>query len=70
MSGREYIKARKVRMFEDEANGLDSLARTVYEEYDLVDTGVVDAGGDPIMARKKMDPIGYMRFKPCGDLKP
>lgn len=61
---REYIIGRR-RMadIDENVNGEDYLARTVYEEYDLIDIGVLDAGGNPIMARKKMDPIGFVRFK-------
>jgi len=46
-----------------EADALDSLARTVYEDYEIIDTGVIDADGNPIMARRRFDPIGFVRFK-------
>lgn len=48
---------------ESEVDAEDYLSRTVYEEFDLIDIGVMDKEGNPIMARKKMDPIGFVRRK-------
>jgi len=36
---------------------------TVHEDYELIDTGVVDAAGNKIMARNRMDQIGFVRSK-------
>lgn len=44
------------------ADGENYLARTVYEEHDLVDIGIMDPEGNPIMARKRIDPIGFIRW--------
>lgn len=41
----------------------DYLARTVYENQELVDTGVLDQQGNPVMAYEKPNPIGYVRLK-------
>ncbi|MDS1138591.1 hypothetical protein [Nitratireductor indicus] len=60
---REYVTVRRMAHIDDEPDAEDYLARTVYEEYELIDIGVLDKDGNPIMARKKMDPIGFMRFK-------
>lgn len=38
------------------------LARTVHEDYELIDTGVLDQSGNKIMARRRIDPIGFVRF--------
>jgi len=59
---REYFIARRMADIDEDVNGSDFLARTVYEDYELIDTGVIDASGDKIMARRKMDPIGFIRF--------
>ena len=67
---REYvIRPRSVRTSNDEwheADAEDYLARTVYEEHELVDIGIMDAEGNPIMARKRMDPIGFVRWPEKG----
>jgi len=42
----------------------DYLSRTVYEEIDFIDIGLLDSEGNAILARKKMDSVGYIRFKP------
>lgn len=60
---RKYVSV-KPRMDEYyEANAADSLARTVYENIDLVDIGVLDAEGNPVMAYEKMQPIGFVHHK-------
>lgn len=38
-------------------------ARTVFEDFELIDTGVLDAAGNRVMARQKLDPIGFIRHK-------
>ena len=61
---REYVSIkRRMGYIEQEVDGEDYLSRTVYEDVELIDIGVMDHNGDPIMARKKMDPIGFVRFK-------
>lgn len=59
---REYFIARRMADIDENVDGENYLARTVHEEYELFDTGVVDASGQRIMARRKMDPIGFVRF--------
>lgn len=64
---REYV-IRRTRMADIDAcpDAEDYLARTVYEDHELIDIGVLDADGNKIMARKRMDPIGFVRFKEQG----
>jgi hypothetical protein len=38
------------------------LARTVYEEHELIDIGLLDSEGNKILARKRMDPVGFIRW--------
>lgn len=61
---RNYV-VRRVRSadIDENINGEDYLARTVYEGHELVDIGIVDKNGDPIMAHKKPDPIGFIRWR-------
>lgn len=61
---RQYItiKPRQAHI-EDEPDAEDYLSRTVFESHELIDIGVMDNNGDPIMVRECMDQIGYVRFK-------
>lgn len=61
---REYVSVRSVRSadIDENVNAEDYLARTVYEDHEMIDIGVMDKNGDPIMARKKLDPIGFVRW--------
>jgi len=60
---KQYVIISNHRLGDIDANvdGEDYLARTVYEDFELVDTGVIDASGNKIMARQKMDQIGFIR---------
>jgi len=61
-----FVQCTKPKSDDDynwEADPLNSLARTVHEDYEIIDTGVLNDQGEPIMARKRFDPIGYVRFK-------
>lgn len=61
---REYVVIKpKADVALDDARATDYLARTVYEDYELVDTGVLDQSGNKIMAHMRFDPVGYVRFK-------
>ncbi|MGN6772635.1 MAG: hypothetical protein ACTHJQ_22715 [Rhizobiaceae bacterium] len=62
---RDYI-IRRMADIDENVNGEDYLGRTVYEEHELIDIGIVDQNGDRIMARKHMDPIGFVRFPDRG----
>jgi hypothetical protein len=59
---KEYVRVRAARS-EEEPDAEHYLARTVYEDYELIDIGILDDKGEKIMARKRMDPIGFVRFK-------
>lgn len=61
---KEYVSVRRQSFdWDDDRDPTQFLARTVFEDYELVDIGICDENGDPIMARKKMDPIGFVRHK-------
>lgn len=60
---RSYVIRRVRSAYIDEnINGEDYLARTVYEDHELIDIGIVDKNGEKIMARQKMDAIGFVRW--------
>jgi len=60
---RTYITRKATASDIDENTDAENyLARTVFESHELIDIGVLDHNGDPIMARERMDPIGYVRF--------
>lgn len=68
---REYVigKSNKPRSDEwrlEDADGKDCLARTVFEDHELIDIGLTDKNGEPIMARQKRDQVGYVRFNSSG----
>ena len=44
-------------------DGEDYLARTVHETVDLIDIGVLDAAGNKVLARERMDPVGFIRWE-------
>lgn len=61
---REYVRAApRAAHIEDEPDGEHYLARTVFEDFELIDTGVLDAAGNRIMARQRLDPVGFIRHK-------
>lgn len=59
---REYVIKRRSAHIDEEVDGENYLAKVVYEDHELIDIGIKDQNGDPIMARKKMNPIGFIRF--------
>lgn len=64
---REYVFVRPCAAgIGDNVDGKNYLARTVYEDHELIDIGVMDRNGNPIMARKRLDPIGFVRWKNYG----
>ncbi|RWO68962.1 MAG: hypothetical protein EOS17_16840 [Mesorhizobium sp.] len=62
---REYVMTAPARAadVDDNIDGERYLARTVVEDFELIDTGVLDATGNKIMARQKLDPIGFIRHR-------
>ncbi len=38
------------------------LARTVHETEELIDIGILDHAGNKVMARQRLDPIGFVRW--------
>lgn len=63
---REYVVRRRMADIDENADGENYLARTVYEEIDLIDIGLLDSEGNAILVRKKMDQVGFIRHKPRG----
>lgn len=59
---REYVKAPQSGKWDTVPDGEDYLARTVHEREELIDIGILDSAGNKVMARQRMDPIGYVRF--------
>ena len=62
---KEYVKITRNSLSDhwaevDEARV--SQTRTVIEDYELIDIGVLDKDGEPIYARKKMNPIGFVHY--------
>lgn len=64
MSKREYVIRRRMADIDDNVNAEDYLARTVFENHELIDIGLLDAEGNPILVHEQMDPIGFVRHKP------
>ena len=58
---RDYV--RRSADIDEEVDAEDYLAREVHETVELVDIGLRDAFGNKIMARKRMDAIGFVRFR-------
>lgn len=59
---REYV-VRRMANIDEPVDAENYLARTVFEEVELIDIGVMDQDGNPIMARKRLDPIGFVRWR-------
>ncbi|RUW04047.1 MAG: hypothetical protein E5X94_00620 [Mesorhizobium sp.] len=62
---RVYVSIKRVPRtanIDENVDGEDYLARTVYEDFELIDTGVLDSDGNPIKAHEKMDPVGFIRW--------
>lgn len=57
---REYV-VRSARI-DEEVDGENYLARTVYEPEELFDIGILDSEGNKVMARRRIDPIGFVRW--------
>lgn len=60
---RDYV-IRRMADIDENVNAEDYLARTVYEDHEMIDIGLLDSEGNQILARQRMDPIGFVRFKP------
>lgn len=46
-----------------EAYGPDMLARTVIEEEEIFDTGILDENGNKVMAKRHKPPIGFYALR-------
>lgn len=61
---REYVILKRTRSanIDEELDAENYLSRTVYEDTELIDTGVLDESGEKIMARRKLR-IGFVHLK-------
>lgn len=59
---RDYVIVRSAKI-DEEVDAENYLSRTVYEPEELIDIGVLDSDGNRVMARRKMDPIGFVRWR-------
>lgn len=57
---RDYV-VRSARI-DEEVDGENYLSRTVYEPEELFDIGILDSDGNRVMARRRIDPIGFVRW--------
>jgi hypothetical protein len=58
---RDYV-IRRMAKIDEEIDGENYLGRTVYEPEELYDIGIVDSDGNKVMARRRLDPIGFVRW--------
>ena len=58
---RDYVTRRSASI-DEEPDAENYLARTVYDPEELIDIGILDADGNKVMARLKIDPIGFIRW--------
>lgn len=61
---RDYIVRPKLAENDMGLDGESYLARTVFETVELIDIGILDAAGNKLMARERMDPVGFLRHRP------
>ena len=59
---RDYVTRRRSASIDEEPDAENYLARTVYDPEELIDIGILDADGNKVMARLKIDPIGFIRW--------
>jgi hypothetical protein len=59
---RDYVVRRSADI-DDNTDAENYLSRTVYEPEELIDIGILDADGNKVMARRRLDPIGFIRWK-------
>lgn len=59
---RDYV-IRRAGDIDQNVDAEKYLARTVHEEIDLIDIGLLDCEGNKVLVRKRMDPIGYVRWR-------
>lgn len=62
---RAYVTLRRIQSadIDENTDGESYLARTVYEDHELIDIGIMDKNGDPIMAHRKPDAVGFIRWR-------
>lgn len=59
---RDYV-TRRCADIDENPDGENYLSRTVYEPEELIDIGILDADGNKVMARQRIDPIGFIRWR-------
>ena len=62
---RSYVIASPSRAagYDGYIDGEEYLARTVFEDREMIDIGVLDKDGNKIMAYQKPEPIGFIRWR-------
>jgi hypothetical protein len=51
----------------DVPDAKEFLARTVHESDEAIDIGLLDAAGNKLMARRRKNPVGFVRFRDAED---
>lgn len=59
---RDYIVRPRSADFDKGPDGEHYLAREIIETVETIDIGITDQFGNKIMARSRMDPVGFVRF--------
>lgn len=60
---RDYIIRRRAADIDSNIDGENYLAKTVHESEELINIGLLDSEGNKVMARRRMDPIGFIRHR-------
>lgn len=59
---RDYV-IRRMADIDENVDAENYLGRTVYEDHELIDIGILDRDGNKVMARKRLDPVGFVRWR-------
>lgn len=60
---KQYVTVRRSCDESYDADAMDHLARTVYEDHEMHDIGLTDSEGNKIMCREARNPIGFVWFR-------
>lgn len=59
---RDYVIRPRSAEYGKDPDGETYLAREIIETTETIDIGLTDQFGNKIMARQKMNPVGFIRF--------
>lgn len=59
---RDYVIRPRSADITKDPDGEHYLAREIIETVETIDIGLTDQFGNKIMARQKIDPVGFVRF--------